>query len=397
MNEGQNGNGGGAGGGFASSGGGSDGFDALMNGGGNSGATVGGGTVNGSGMAANSGSAPAEQLVVNGVPISGVVNAPKTSNATSVGTNSGVASGFGVAPSMGITNGTPMNYVGPAGSGTGANVSAGGGMGYAGPAMSVSSGTGDITLSSGEEKKSKKGWIIGILVGAVVVSVIVVVMMLAPGLVKTKEKANVKFDSLVTYLEKGNDDNAIFSSESLLYAIAIYENNMDEINGYYEEVNKKKVDFLDSVVGVSNELLERYKGALKVMENIINYRAIEDKLIELYASSGVEVAKKYYEDKIQCESVGEGLKSLCIASQDYYDATVNEFALYYDAGCYNDELYDEACIKQRVGTIDIGQVSEYMEYAQRSFNRVQSDESKLLLNREIEGINREMKEALNNA
>lgn len=187
MNEGQNSNGGGAAGGSASGGGGAGGFDTLMNGGGASvGMSVNGGvpassantltngasaSVSGANMMANGGDVPAKQLVVNGVPISGVVSAPKVSSVPNrpinptIGTVSGVPMGtvggvtsMGYAGPAGVNVGGGMGYAGPAGGNTG------GGMGYAGPATQVSSGTEDIVLSSGEEKKSRKGVLIAVVI-----------------------------------------------------------------------------------------------------------------------------------------------------------------------------------------------------------------------------------------
>lgn len=372
MNEGQTGNGGIAGGA-------SDGFDSLNNGG-MSGESVG----YGAGPMMGGG-------VPSGVPVGGAgVGVPVGGVGMPVGgmpVSGANVPGGGVGVPMGRA-GTPMNMMQQT-------------------PMPMSQDTGDIVLSSGGREKSKKGLIIGIIVGVVVlVAVGVVGVMLLPNVIKTKEKTEEKLGMLVNYLEKGDADGDVNSdvldsewvgSNNLIYAVAIHDATRGDISDYYDKMGQLKADFLDNVIGVGDDLLSEYKDTLKVLGNLINYRDIEDKLRELYINGGEEAIKLYYNDEIQCESVGSDLMVLCLTEEEYYDAIMAEYMLYSNSGCYDDEIFDDVCAREYAGKEKFDELTNHVQLARGSFGRLRDDRNYSLLSSEVVESNKMMKEALNDA
>lgn len=219
---------------------------------------------------------------------------------------------------------------------------------------------GDIIL--GAPKKKSRKWIVFLISGIVIVAVAIIatVILNAKGL--TSKTASVDLTELVSYIENGpdgenhaEDENTETSDEEIdteiadaIYAIRIKDNKNSEIKDYYSELNRKAEKVTDEML--SDGAME-YRLALRVLENMINYRAVSETVVEV-AKTGTANAKKYLEENFDCTGIDGVMSAICRLEETYYEAVANEYFLYADRGCYKDNYYDYECL-ENAGT-DLG-------------------------------------------
>lgn len=195
----------------------------------------------------------------------------------------------------------------------------------------MSTGSGDIVLSSNQPAKKKK---MGIIVGIVLILVAIGVGVAALIMFLNKGSVQKDFKEIVTLVEavpsdfKWPDEEEDYSEEKeWVYAILISYNNAGSISSYYDELDKKYENFLAKYQNsLSNDLLSEYSNMLKILRNAIDYRKRENDLIKAYDVGGAEGANEFYKNNIECDPKDDYLRMVCDIETEYYDALIAEYA-----------------------------------------------------------------------
>lgn len=195
--------------------------------------------------------------------------------------NGGGSVGFGAA----------RNGADGAGFGAGGMMSPGG-QGAAGQMPIISSGTGDVVLTSGGGRKKRgRGWLIA-------VGVILVV-------------AAVGLGVGAWMMGRGNNNN---------------NDNKEENSTQIEDAN------------------------LRVQDVIKNYSSKQREIIEIYKDSGDAGVADYVDQTMDCTLVNDNLLLTCNMIRQYYEKVVYEYAFFADAGCYAYGWYDTNCAIRKYGS-----------------------------------------------
>ena len=264
-------------------------------------------------------------------------------------------------------------------------------MGYSGVPMST--GTGDIVLNNGGGK-SKKGLLIGMIVVLIVVilGVVGVFFLTSNG----GQKAKSIFSDLRQYLEEG--DGGEWDEGDLIYAVSINVNSDESIADYYKVLMEKKESFITVKSGLDGNVLGRFESMINLLNGLINYRETKKQIIDKYKSDGLEDAKVFFDDNVECGQVGESLEDLCRAEMSYYDAELAEFAMYYDNECVKGEMFDNVCLRDKISNDEmIIELSEETASAERLFKAVRSDGWYKKVSDEVKKLDKEVAEGLGNA
>ncbi len=255
----------------------------------------------------------------------------------------------------------------------------------------VSSGTGDIVLTDGNNK-GRRDLIIG--VGAFVVIVLLGVLGFVFLSSNNEQKAERVFSDLRYYLENGYGDNEEGDDE-LVYAVSIWDKDEGVISDYYSTLEEKKNAFLEMDSGLSEESLSEFDDLLKALNNLINYRYIENMLVSFYENDGFDAAQSYFARNIDCGLVNERIEPLCSAEELYYDGILGRFMAYYDNKCIRSGLFDGLCLDSSTGSDDlVTEMVERGDSAEYLFEKVRNGNWYRLLSDEIRRTNNELSEDL---
>ena len=260
--------------------------------------------------------------------------------------------------------------------------------------ISLSSGDKDIVLNSGAKRKSKKWWIVGVLV---VVVVAIGVIGFAFLFLNKTQRAEGAFSDLRYYLENGYGGNEEGDDE-LVYAVSIWDKDEGVISDYYSALEEKKNTFLKMDSGLSGESLSEFNDLLKVLNNLINYKYTENMLVSSYENDGFDAAQSYFARNIDCGLVNERIEPLCSAEELYYDGVLGRFMAYYDNKCIRSGLFDGLCLDSATGSDDsVTEMVERGDSAEYLFEKVRNSDWYRILSDEIKRTNSELSEELKNA
>lgn len=231
-------------------------------------------------------------------------------------------------------------------------------MGYSGAPMNTGgaggtggAGTGDIILAP--EKKSKKWWIVGGVVGAVGV-IIVVWLVLSNGLFNggkiSLRKTFNEFANYVLYGEEKDDEIDVELDTSYDY---YFNNNMDNTE-MYDTVDELFSDFFNLAsrslnANTEGDLIKQIgdeRELLSFMRVIYPVRrpVIKD-VIEKYSSNGREATVSFFNDYYDYST---------LLDNDYADTFKEDFeywvetavdlvSLYVDNNCLSNGELDDSC------------------------------------------------------
>ena len=157
--------------------------------------------------------------------------------------------------------------------------------------------------------------------------------------------------------------------ESWIYAILVTEQDFEIQRDYYVELGRKWDSFFSgNGKKVSAGLLEKYRNALIILDNAMNYQVKRDELLAEYDKDGATGAKKYLDDKLKCSDNDDAIGAICKAETEYYDLIFQE--------CTSGNIEDE---------------EELYSYIERFSNST----AKVFLNVSIKKMNAEIMEELN--
>ncbi len=259
-------------------------------------------------------------------------------------------------------------------------------------------GSGDIVLNNGGVKKDRK-WLVvaGLILLVLLIGAFVVAKL---GILKPRNDSG-RFEALMSYVENGTgfkeeEAEEETSNDGLIYAIRMSSESVDEIAEYYTGLEKKEEEFF---AGVKNneELFDEYKFSLQVLKNAINYRAVEDKVVEIYVDGGADGVQKYFEENLGCSEGESVLNTICLSEQNYYDAVVKEYALYADIGCNKNGYYDALCAIDYYGEENFFNKLDSLESATYYLEKFSNSTVKTVLNQEITDLGNSILRRFGNA
>ena len=238
--------------------------------------------------------------------------------------------------------------------------------------MAMSGDTGDIILNTDEGKKSKKGWIVGAILGLIVIAAVVTVAWLKPweqgggsdsSFIDTvKEKYNIYANYLVSGEVSDEPLTGVYET-GRLYALDkavgridkvdrdYLTNAMDYWNDYWvyyssdsnqlgkeKSSNMKKLDFIYEI-GEQNRLMNF------VFFYYTRIFRSGDELLSLYLEQGREGALREIERLY--DSVGDNgfnkTDAFWVASKAEAVASVDLYDKYMLAGCIKEKIVDISC------------------------------------------------------
>ena len=273
----------------------------------------------------------------------------------------------------------------------------------------VSSGSGDIILNNNGEKKKVWKVMAIVIVALVLVGVGVLVVMRFGGFGKSSLR---KLEALVRYIENGDgfyveederdndvdediDDEEGDLDENFIYAIGVSNEGPMVASDYYVGLEKKEEDFFSSFNG-DNELIEKYRFALGVLKNAMNYKEVEKKVIGLYKTDGEEGIRNYFDTSLDCDTGDSALSSICFAEREYYEKVVKTYVFYDSIGCNVDGYYDVWCAVEFYGEKDFWDKLILLTSQNYSFLDFYGTEAREILNDRIIQLNRDLLEAEKN-
>ncbi len=254
---------------------------------------------------------------------------------------------------------------------------------------------GDIIL--GAPKKKFRKWIVFLISGIVIVAVAIVVVVILNAKNLTPKTSSVDLTELVSYIENGPDGENYAEDENAetpngeidteiaeaIYAIRIKDNKNSEIKDYYSELDRKAEKVTD---GILSDGATEYRLALRVLENMINYRAVSEAVVEA-AKTGMANAKKYLEENFDCTGIDGVMNAICRLEETYYEAVADEYFLYADKGCYKDNYYDYECLENAGADLEKG-----IEAPNEALGRMRRYAVLRTLSDEIKTLNQKMLE-----
>lgn len=199
---------------------------------------------------------------------------------------------------------------------------------------------GVILSGGGYKRKKRLALIIVLVLFVVIIAVFLVVLKPWQG----QRLSQREFNVLKEYLETGDgsEENAEDDGNSLIFAVSIFDEDESTIENYYEELESKEKKFFASI-NSENESFGEYRNSLKVLKNAINHANIRTKLIEKYSAEGKEGAQDYFNEAIDCAGASSELRAMCSLETSYYNAVIDEYIAYKEAGCEVNGYYDIKC------------------------------------------------------
>ena len=217
------------------------------------------------------------------------------------------------------------------------------GPGYPAGVSGVSSGSGDIILSSPVSGKKSKKWVI-----LVILAVLVLGAGAAFWFYQNYSSSSDSLSAAINFMRNGDsakqydfgsgdEDDEVDVAKYNLMAIKIKDGGVADIEEYYATLEAKVADSGNAEL----------KAIFKVLSFTINQRGNLEAFKEYYGQNGYEKTVEYIESETAISDEGAFIKTLAEKCRDYYLVLLEVHDIYAQAGCLNGGDYSYQCAMEK--------------------------------------------------